>query len=110
MRLIGAASIVFVFGLPIAISAFCPETATVPVRAARHVTEQSHLCGPTSGGSDTFADEQLWADMLRKYEVTVAPATPLAVGAEGDELPASRLKWVCFERERSEQWHIAPFR
>jgi hypothetical protein len=108
VRLIGAASIVFVFGLPIAISAFAPETLTVP--SPRQVADESHRCGQTSGRSDTFADEQLRADTLRKHEETVAPATAFAAGFEGEEQPASEPKGICFESERSEQWHIAPFR
>jgi hypothetical protein len=94
--------------LPIAISAFAPDTPAVP--SARQVAEESHPCGQAHGRSDTFADEQLRADMLRKQEVTVAPATALAVGLDRDEQPASELKEICFESERSEQWHIALFR
>jgi hypothetical protein len=79
MRLIGAASIVFVLALGLAGSRFAP---------AAHAEQN----GQAIFRFDTFGDEQLWTDVLRMHEVisTVDPATALAVGlkVDVDALPA----------------------
>jgi mono/diheme cytochrome c family protein len=80
MRLIAAASIVFVLALGFASS---------PLAPAAHA-EQS---GQNIFRFDTFGDEQLWTRVLRMHEViqNVSPATALAVGlkVDVDALPAS---------------------
>ena len=70
MRLIGAASIVFILTAAFAVSGFSP-------------TAQA---GQAIFRFDTFGDEQLWTDVLRMHEVipTVDPATALAVGLKVD--------------------------
>ena len=94
MRLIGAASLVFILALAFAISA--PATraeqtvaTSQPERATRHQDGQAIF------RFDTFGDEQLWTDVLRMHEVipTVDPATALAVGlkVDVDALPADVL-------------------
>ena len=79
MRLIGAASIVFILAVAFAVSGFAPATRDNAGRAIFRF--------------DTFGDEQLWTDVLRMHEVipTVDPATALAVGLKVDveALPAS---------------------
>ena len=80
MRLIGAASIVFVLALGLASSHYAP---------AAHAEQN----GQAIFRFDTFGDEQLWTDVLRMHEVistTVDPATALAVGlkVDIDALPA----------------------
>ena len=76
MRLIGAASIVFVITTAFAVSGFSPTD-----RAGQAIFR-----------FDTFGDEQLWSDVLRMHEVipTVDPATALQVGLKVDveALPA----------------------
>ena len=74
MRLIGAASAVFVLTAVFAVS------GSEPPRAARHMDGQAIF------RFDTFGDEQLWTDVLRMHEVvpTVDPATALAVGLKVD--------------------------
>jgi mono/diheme cytochrome c family protein len=72
MRLIGAASLVFVLAVAFAVSGFAPVTRDWAGRAIFRF--------------DTFGDEQLWTDVLRMHEVipTVDPATALAVGLKVD--------------------------
>ena len=72
MRLIGAASIVFVSAISLA--------------AAGHEPEAQNKDGRTIFRYDTFGDEQLWTDVLRMHEVipTVDPKTALAVGLKVD--------------------------
>jgi mono/diheme cytochrome c family protein len=72
MRLIGAASLVFVLAVAFAVSGFAPVTRDGAGRAIFRF--------------DTFGDEQLWTDVLRMHEVipTVDPATALAVGLKVD--------------------------
>ena len=74
MRLIGAASAVFVLAAAFAVA------GSEPPRAARHMDGQAIF------RFDTFGDEQLWTDVLRMHEVvpTVDPATALAVGLKVD--------------------------
>ena len=80
MRLIGAASIVFVSAIAFAASGLAP------VAQAEQKAE-----GQTIFRFDTFGDEQLWTDVLRMHEVipTVSPETALAVGlkVDADALP-----------------------
>jgi mono/diheme cytochrome c family protein len=82
MRLIGAASVVYVLTAVFAVSGFAPVA-----HAARGKDGQAIF------RFDTFGDEQLWTDVLRMHEVipTVDPATALAVGlkVDVDALPAS---------------------
>src|SRR6188474_358023 len=72
MRLIGAASLVFVLAVAFAVSGFAPVTSD---RAGRNIFR-----------FDTFGDEQLWTNVLRMHEVIphVDPATALAVGLKVD--------------------------
>src|SRR4249919_3796906 len=83
MRLIGAASIVFVLTLGLAGSHYAP-------------TAHAEQSGQAIFRFDTFGDEQLWTDVLRMHEVisTVDPATVLAVGlkVDVDALPADVVK------------------
>ena len=74
MRLIGAASAVFILAAAYAVA------GSEPPRAARHMDGQAIF------RFDTFGDEQLWTDVLRMHEVvpTVDPATALAVGLKVD--------------------------
>jgi len=74
MRLIGAASAVFVLAAAFAVS------GSEPPRAAPHMDGQAIF------RFDTFGDEQLWTEVLRMHEVvpTVDPATALAVGLKVD--------------------------
>jgi len=78
MRLISAASIVFVLAVAFAVSGFAPATRGLDGRAIFRF--------------DTFGDEQLWTDVLRMHEVipTIDPATALSVGLKVDvkALPA----------------------
>jgi hypothetical protein len=80
VRLIGAASIVFLLAVSFAVSGFIPAT------------QAKQDDGRAIFRFDTFGDEQLWTDVLRMHEVipTVDPATALAVGLKVDveALPA----------------------
>src|SRR6185436_19285178 len=79
MRLIGAASIVFVSAISLA--------------ASGHELQPQNKDGRAIFRYDTFGDEQLWTDVLRMHEVipTVDPKTALAVGlkVDVDALPNS---------------------
>jgi len=87
MRLIGAASVVFVIALICATWQFAPATQADQERG---VSEENG--GPASRDGqaifrfDTFGDEQLWTQVLRMHDViaTVSPATALAVGLKVD--------------------------
>jgi mono/diheme cytochrome c family protein len=87
MRLIAAASIVFVVTIAFAMSPAAPE-----VRAAESSGVSDRGRGPRNNDGqaifrfDTFGDEQLWTNVLRMHEVipTVNPATALAVGLKVD--------------------------
>ena len=94
MRPIGAASIVFVLALTLAIAGF-PLAMTSGQDAGRFDEgerhdrddgELKHRKGQAIFRYDTFGDEQLWTDVLRMHEViaTVPPATALAVGLRVD--------------------------
>src|SRR5688572_1215512 len=87
MRLIGAASAVFVLAMAFAISGFAPATsAEQRGRNPVQQEDQLRLEGQAIFRFDTFGDEQLWTDVLRMHEVvaTVPPATALAVGLKVD--------------------------
>ena len=73
MRLIGAASAVFILAAAFAVAGSEPPRAR-------------HMDGQAIFRFDTFGDEQLWTDVLRMHEVvpTVDPATALAVGLKVD--------------------------
>jgi hypothetical protein len=78
MRLIHAASVVFILAVALAVSGSVPAKRDLPGKAIFRF--------------DTFGDEQLWTDVLRMHEVipTIDPATALAVGLKVDveALPA----------------------
>jgi hypothetical protein len=87
MRLIGAASGIFV------LTAAFAASGSAPAIHGQHATQESPRERPSidSDGRaifrfDTFGDEQLWTDVLRMHEVipTVDPATALAVGLKVD--------------------------
>jgi mono/diheme cytochrome c family protein len=87
MRLIGAASTVFIFTMAFAISGFAPPTrAEQNTAASERDSERRYPDGQAIFRFDTFGDEQLWTDVLRMHEVvaTVDPATALAVGLKVD--------------------------
>ena len=87
MRLIGAASIVFVLAMAYAISGFAPATqAEQTDRPSVQDGERTLRDGQAIFRFDTFGDEQLWTDVLRMHEAvaTVDPATALAVGLKVD--------------------------
>jgi mono/diheme cytochrome c family protein len=95
MRLIGAASVVFILALSFAISA--PAThaeQAVSTSGGEHATP--HRDGQAIFRFDTFGDEQFWTDVLRMHEVlpSVDPATALAAGlkVDADALPADVVK------------------
>jgi len=95
MRLIGAASVVFILALAFAISA--PATRAEQTAATSELEPATrHKDGQAIFRFDTFGDEQFWTDVLRMHEVipTVDPATALAVGlkVDADALPASLVK------------------
>jgi hypothetical protein len=95
MRLIGAASIVFILALAFAISA--PATrAEQSAATSERERATHHQDGQAIFRFDTFGDEQFWTDVLRMHEVvpTVDPATALAVGlkVDVDALPKDVVK------------------
>jgi mono/diheme cytochrome c family protein len=92
MRLIGAASLVFVLAAAYAVSGFVPAThaeQTAPKFERDHGPRQKD--GQAIFRFDTFGDEQLWTDVLRMHEVipTINPVTALKVGlkVDADALP-----------------------
>ena len=86
MRLIGAASIVFVLAVVFAISGYAPATHAEQKAQTSLERGQRQRDGQDIFRFDTFGDEQLWTDVLRMHEVipTVDPATALAVGLKVD--------------------------
>ena len=94
MRLIGAASTVFVVALALAASSSGPSVAaqqsaqdfTVEHTNSHRESPRGQRLGQRIFRYDTFGDEQLWTDVLRMHEVlaTVPPATALAVGLKVD--------------------------
>jgi mono/diheme cytochrome c family protein len=87
MRLIGAASLLYVIATAFALSGFAPATQAKqqPARSERD-GDAPRREGQAIFRFDTFGDEQLWTDVLRLHEVipTVDPATALAVGLKVD--------------------------
>jgi len=81
MRLIGAASLVFILGTTFALSGLAPETHAEPQgRFPGPQTAEKPKDGQAIFRFDTFGDEQLWTDVLRMHEVIpsiVDPATAL---------------------------------
>ena len=86
MRLTGAASLVLVFAISLAVLGLAPSTQAEQNAAASELQSGSSRHGQTIFRYDTFGDEQLWTDVLRMHEViaTVDPATALAVGLKVD--------------------------
>jgi mono/diheme cytochrome c family protein len=87
MKLIGAASIVFVLTLAYAISGLGPATHAEQAQTPSGPGgKQARREGQAIFRFDTFGDEQLWTDVLRMHEAiaTVSPATALAVGLKVD--------------------------
>ena len=86
MRLISAASIVFVLAVVFAISGYTPATHAEQKAQASLERGQRQRDGREIFRFDTFGDEQLWTDVLRMHEVipTVDPLTALAVGLKVD--------------------------
>src|SRR5688500_9563751 len=88
MKLIGAASIVFVLAMALALSGVIPTTHArqfAPAPAGSD-DEAKRREGQAIFRFDTFGDEQLWTDVLRMHEVisNVDPTTALAVGLKVD--------------------------
>src|SRR5687768_8785463 len=79
MRLIGAASLIYIIATGFALSGFAPEDS---LQGAVTQDEAKRREGQEIFRYDTFGDEQLWTDVLRMHEVipSVDPATALAVG------------------------------
>ncbi len=75
MRLIGAASLIFVAAMAVALSGLVPSTLAAQQKDGQAIFR-----------FDTFGDEQLWTEVLRMHEViaTVPPTTALAVGLKID--------------------------
>ena len=87
MRIIGAASIVFMLATAFAVSGLAPATrAEQNAAVSERELALRHQDGQATFRFDTFGDEQLWTDVLRMHEVipTVDPATALAVGLKVD--------------------------
>jgi mono/diheme cytochrome c family protein len=87
MRLIAAASIVFVLAMVFAVSGLAPATqAERKPAASEPELGTRHRDGQAIFRFDTFGDEQLWTDVLRMHEVipSVDPVTALAVGLKVD--------------------------
>jgi mono/diheme cytochrome c family protein len=83
MRLVGAVAFIYVLVAAFAVSGFSPEERTEVVAQQDEVKRRE---GQEIFRYDTFADEQLWTDVLRMHEVipSVDPATALAVGLKVD--------------------------
>jgi len=86
MRLISAASIVFVLAVVFAFSGYTPATHAEQKAQASLERGQRERDGREIFRFDTFGDDQLWTDVLRMHEVipTVDPLTALAVGLKVD--------------------------
>jgi mono/diheme cytochrome c family protein len=87
MRIITAASFVFLLATALVISAPAPETqASQLAPPGSQADAARRRDGQTTFRFDTFGDEQLWTDVLRMHEVipAVDPATALAVGLKVD--------------------------
>jgi hypothetical protein len=97
MRLISAASIVFILAIALALSGVTPAAQSGPgAGAAEEARSRRQQEGRATFRFDTFGDEQLWTNVLRMHEVipTIDPATALAVGLKVDveALPASVIE------------------
>jgi cytochrome c5 len=92
VRVIKAASIVYVAGMILALSGVAPPSRAVVEAANAEDAQASTKQGQQIFRYDTFGDEQLWTDVLQMQNVvsTVSPATALAVGlkVDVDALPA----------------------
>jgi hypothetical protein len=90
MRLIGAASLLFIFAMALAVSGSANNDSA---QLYERMRADRHRDGQAIFRFDTFGDEQLWTDVLRMHEVipTVDPVTALAVGLKVDveALPSS---------------------
>jgi mono/diheme cytochrome c family protein len=89
MKLVGAASIVFVLAMAFAMTGIAPATQArqfAPAAAPASDGDAKRREGKAIFRFDTFGDEQLWTDVLRMHEVipAVDPATALAVGLKVD--------------------------
>lgn len=88
MRLIGAASLVFVLAISFALSRLVPATHAEPQGPfPGPQTAQRPKDGQAIFRFDTFKDEQLWTDVLRMHEVIpaiVSPRVALGVGLKVD--------------------------
>ena len=87
MRLIGAATFIYVVAIVLAVSGVAPTSPATDVAfASEAVDDARHPDGQAIFRYDTFGDEQLWTDVLRMHEVipTIDPATALAVGLKVD--------------------------
>ncbi len=96
MRLIAAASVVFVFAVGFAVSGSGHAAGAGQAAGTSDLRGQSgRQTGQEIFRFDTFGDEQLWTDVLRMHEAiaTVPPATALAVGlkVDVDALPAALI-------------------
>ena len=86
MRLVGAATVVFILAFAFVVSGHAPAaSADQSVTTSAHA-EPADRDGQATFRFDTFGDEQLWTDTLRMHDVisTVSPATALAVGLKVD--------------------------
>src|SRR5688500_16359051 len=87
MRLVGAASIVFILAMAFATSGLTPPARAEQTAVASERERAARLRdGRAIFRFDTFGDEQLWTDTLRMHEVipAVDPVTALAVGLKVD--------------------------
>ena len=86
MRLVTAASIVFLLAIAFAISGSSPTALAQQAATSSQPDRVRHRDGQAIFRFDTFGDEQFWTDVLRMHEVipTVDPATALAVGLKVD--------------------------
>lgn len=95
MRLIGAASFIFLVAFVLAVSGTLPASTAASSEAPLSTVESLRRQGQAIFRFDTFGDEQLWTDVLRMHEVipTIDPMTALAVGLKIDveALPAEVL-------------------
>jgi hypothetical protein len=92
MRLIGAASIIFILSTTFALFSSADATSSQLNAEVQQTRGNRVDQGKTIFRYDTFGDEQLWTDVLRMQDAisTVDPATALAVGlkVDVDALPA----------------------
>ena len=93
MRLVAAASLLYVIATGMVLAGVNPASQLTQSRAADERRDDvQRREGREIFRFDTFGDEQLWTDVLRMHEVlpVVSPATALAVGlkVDVDALPA----------------------